>query len=172
MSPAGQTAFGAMSEPYLETTGLQLVDMWGLDIPSLVNYSSNAPAVLAFTGETGPTNELLPNNIPLARCSKNLWYGSESMKNSAGQSDYKQVVRRIQSVAASNPPPYFIPVYDTVDAIIPLAEICVTNLGPQFVIVGVEDLIDLQQQFWLPDNKPRHPIAAGAAAKPREASRE
>jgi hypothetical protein len=71
------------------------------------------------------------------------------MGHCAGDPDYRQAVGRIQSLAHSSSPPYFIPVYDTVDAIVPLAEICSINLGPQFVIVGVEDYIDLQKQFWI-----------------------
>jgi len=152
MSPSGQTALGAASEPYLETTGLQLVDMWGLNVPSLVNYSAGASAVQAFTGEIGPTNMLLPNGISLTRCSNGLWYGSESMTNFTGRVDYGQIVGRIKALAASSPPPYFIPAYDTVNATMPLVEICATHLGPQFVIVGMEDYVSLQQQFFNSSN--------------------
>jgi hypothetical protein len=66
MGANGRAALGAASEPYFEATGLQLVDIWGLDTPSLLTYASNAPAIKGFTGEVGPTNALLADGIPLS----------------------------------------------------------------------------------------------------------
>ena len=147
MNPAGQAAMGAASEPYLEATGLQLVDVWGLTTDSLNNYKANAPAVQSFTGEIGPANTLLSTGTPLSRCDSTLWYGGQNMTN------YPQdIVQRIQNVAASNPPPYFIIVYDTVDHCMDFAKICAANLGQQYVIVGAEDYLDLANQRWFPSS--------------------
>lgn len=150
MSKSGQTALGAASEPYLQATGIELDDIWGVaqGFASLVSFQSTATNAMAFTGESPATNVLLSDNIPFTRCGAQggpdgTWYESEVLTN------LNQIVRQVQTLAAEHSPPYFIPVFDQVDYMPLEAKTCSTNLGTNFVIVGVEDYVDLQRQFYL-----------------------
>jgi hypothetical protein len=148
LSTSQQIALGAASEPYLQATGIQLLDPWGATPSSLVNFASTATNVQAFTHEYGPTNLLLSDNIPLTQCGaygtpEGTWYPSQFNTN------LNQIVGEVEALAAANNPPYFIPVYDTTWTISTEAAMCATNLGTNYVIVGVEDYIDLLDQYYL-----------------------
>jgi hypothetical protein len=132
--------FASYTEPLLQATGLQTVEIWGPEFVSpLETYKDYAPSVAMFTCERtdGGVNTWLSDGTPVTSSETSLWYPGCSTS---------EIVSRIQNFAATKSPPYFITVYDLAENIIDYANFCKDNLGSEFVIVGVEDFIDLMKQ--------------------------
>jgi hypothetical protein len=112
-------------------------------------YKYYAPSIRCYTGQQSynHTNTSLSDGTKVVRCSEqyNLFYPDERAPN-------ENIVDLITGFAATKQPPYFITVYDEPSDIMEYIHECNDELGSEFVIVGVEDFINLQylpSQNWI-----------------------
>ncbi|MCK4886525.1 MAG: hypothetical protein KAS96_03995 [Planctomycetes bacterium] len=146
-------AFAAHTDKYLKATGIQAAEIWCHYLPSMLEiYSQYCPSMKLFTNKRQgdseyAINDWLSNNVPITRCSPTTWHqgtwGSSTVTNleafkTNGSVYYKE-------------PPFFITFYDTPYCSLYNSYYCDYRnyLSNDFVVVNIEDFIDLMNQAYI-----------------------
>lgn len=146
-------AFAAHTEKYLKVTGIQAAEIWCRYLPSMLEiYSQYCPSMKLFTNKrqgtsTYATNDWLSNGVPITRSGLTTWHSSTSSS---------QTVANINAFKDPNSvyyqePPFFINYYDTPYLSLYNSYYCDDrgNLGDDFIVVNIEDFIDLMNQAYI-----------------------
>jgi hypothetical protein len=143
-------AFAAHTDKYLKATGIQAAEIWCHYLPSMLEiYSQYCPSMKLFTNKRQgdseyAINDWLSNGVAITRCSPTTWHqatwGSATVTNLNAFKNPTSVYYK--------EPPFFITFYDVPYCSLYNSQYCdyLNNLSDDFIVVNVEDFIDLMEQ--------------------------
>ena len=144
-------------ETLMQRTGIIMGENYGgSNIAKFKLFTDYCPSMRLINAEryNNGTNEYLSNGTCLTSCygatekpdqAGGLWYAWHQPPNDLGDFEQAELVRRIKAFAQTKSPPYFITVYGRPVEFAPWAQNGLAD-DPQFIIVGIEDFVDLMEQ--------------------------